>query len=115
MLKEEEIVLENNLLFLLNLCRQHSGFFLLLKENQLLYLLLKEWTRYLPVLQGRTNGKIKNYSENISKEQLKYLLIFNVGGFFNLVLTWIEEGMVEEPEDMVQALKELGVFSYNHC
>lgn len=110
--KKEEIVLEDNLLFLLKHSQKHSSFFLCLKENQLLYLLLKEWTRYLPLLHRQKADKIKDFPKNLSDNQLKYLLTFNVGGFFNLALNWIENGMIETPEKIIEDVHTTGIFFY---
>lgn len=114
-LKKEEIVLEDNLLFLLKHCKKHSDFFLRLRDNQLLYLLLKEWTRYLPLLHKKKDGKIKNFPKNLPEKQLRYLLTFNVGGFFNLILNWIENGMTDAPEEIIDAVKTIGMLSYSNA
>jgi hypothetical protein len=62
--------------------------------------MLEKWNVILPVLHNHFLDKIKQFPKTNSEKSLEYLLTFNVGGTFNLIVKWINEGMVLSPDEL---------------
>lgn len=70
-----------------SLCRQYAHFFMLLKRNNL----LNDLFLSNPVYRGK------------SKQEL----IYQAGGFWNITIHWINDGMEESPEEMAEVISSI--------
>lgn len=95
-----EIDCDLSLRILFNICKENSSVFKALENSNMLGLMLKKWNVVLPVLHNLLLDKIKQFPKTKSEESLEYLLTFNAGGIFNLVVKWIEEGMILTPDEL---------------
>ena len=81
--------------------KKHSEFLLLLKQNELLYLLMqKSYESTFSVL-----AITKPYRLNVEEDPcLVYGMAFSMGGVSHMLMKWIEEGMSIEPKIIVDYL-----------
>lgn len=75
-------------------CLEHFSFLKLLKDNQLLFYLLKLYDDFLPFID-----------EHIQKSKLPesvydYSIAYSAGGFWRLLCKWIEKGGQDSPKEM---------------
>ena len=87
------------------LCDKHKDFFLALSNSNMLGFMLERWNTALPVLHTIFLDRIKSFPQINSNQTLDYLLAFNVGGTFNMVMKWINDGM-KIPADKVADIVE---------
>lgn len=85
---------------LFKICYKHKDFFMALKKNNMLYLMLNKWNVYLPIIYDLFLDRIVKFPDTKSKTSLEYLLAFNAGGVFNMVIKWIDDGMVLTPSEL---------------
>lgn len=79
---------------------KHKDFLYLLKNNDLLLLLLHNFlTRY--------SEKIRQMA--VSKET-EFLICFIIGGQWNLLIKWIEDGAAESPQEMADMAENISTF-----
>ncbi|WP_223067715.1 TetR/AcrR family transcriptional regulator [Paenibacillus caui] len=85
--------------------RRHQEFLILLMKNDLFFLLLQKYNDYLPVIHQmfQENDEAKQQSEQF----LTYGLAFSAGGFWNVLLSWIENGAREEPEQLAEIVGKM--------
>jgi len=95
-----EINCDISLRILFNICKENSSVFKALENSNMLGLMLKKWNMILPVLHNLLLHKIKQFPQMESEKSLEYLLAFNAGGIFNLVVKWMEEGMILSPDEL---------------
>lgn len=81
---------------------RHVDFLLLIQKNGLLYLLLDEYNKSICGLHKKVKGGLNLYP---SQTNLEYALTFSAGGFFNILIKWVNGGLKETPEEMVGILK----------
>lgn len=82
------------------ICYKHKGFFMALKNSNMLGFMLNKWNTALPVLHNLFLDRIVKFPETKDKETLEYLLTFNVGGTFNIIIKWINDGMKLSPDEL---------------
>ena len=84
-----------------SLCRENAQLFRLLHRNQLLPLLLYEFNRIFP----RLHGKYHTASDPYQSVDSGYALAYHVGGFWNILLHWLDDGMQKSPEELARTLQ----------
>ena len=104
LLQYRTYTLEFSIELLLNLCRDHQHNLLILRDNHMLGLLLENWTRALPQVHNTVLNHLQDFPEFNDQEALEYLLAFNVGGTFNVMLKWINDGMVLSEKEVAHTL-----------
>lgn len=83
------------------ICSQHLHFFMLLKKNNLLPLVLIKFDEYLSELNTL-------FLDNpLYREKSPYELYYQAGGFWNVTIRWLEGGAKESPEEMAQIIGEI--------
>mgnify|MGYP001144944150 CR=1 FL=1 len=85
----------------LSLCRQDAHFFILLKRNNLLFLVLQKFDEYLPAINDLF------LSNPVYRGKSKLELIYQAGGFWNITIHWINDGMEESPEEMAEVISRI--------
>ncbi|HVJ49531.1 TetR/AcrR family transcriptional regulator [Desulfitobacterium sp.] len=91
---------------LFGLCKRYESFFLSLKRSNMLGFMLEQWNYVLPKLHALMLDRIKNFPQTSSEQALEYILAFNVGGTFNIVIKWIDEGMALSPDELADIVSE---------
>lgn len=80
------------------LCIEYKDFFMLLKQHNLLPLVLMKFDEYLPAL----NDIFIN--DPTYRNKSKYELVYQAGGFWNVTTRWIYDGLKETPAEMAQII-----------
>ena len=106
-----ELSCDISLRILFQLCKENSSIFNALEHSNMLGLMLEKWNIILPVLHNIFFDRIKQFPETKSEKSLEYLLAFNVGGIFNLVLKWIKEDMALSPDELADIVLEFAAGS----
>lgn len=83
-------------------CELHRDFLKQLRDNHLLYMLLEKWNQLLPIMHEQII-KNKIEGEPIQDKLLtEYVIAFNVGAVWNMMVKWLEDDM-QEPVENVKA------------
>ncbi|MDD3413095.1 MAG: TetR/AcrR family transcriptional regulator [Lachnospiraceae bacterium] len=91
---------------LLKICKEHKDFFQGLKRSNMLGFMLEQWNLVLPKIHAQMLDKIRHFPQSKSEKSLEYLLAFNVGGTFNMVMKWIHEDMAISPDELADIVEE---------
>jgi AcrR family transcriptional regulator len=82
---------------------KHIHFLKLLKKNHLYYLLLENLNEFVPDVYRIFKGKMNEYE---SDEDLRYVLAFSTGGFWNMLALWMDDGHVKQPKQLSKVIHE---------
>lgn len=96
---------------LFRLCKKYEKFLLSLKRSNMLGFMLEQWNAVLPILHSNMLDKIQNFPQTSSEETLTYILTFNVGGTFNILMKWINDGMTISPDKLSDIVNEFSANS----
>ncbi len=96
----------SSLRIIFRLCYEHKDFFFALSKSNMLGFMLQKWNTALPILHSLFIDRIKKFPQTKDTKTLEYLLSFNVGGTFNMVLKWIDEGMAIPPDEMADIVED---------
>lgn len=86
-------------------CVKNKDFLQLLNKNHLLYLVLNELNKLIPVMHNESLDERNPFVRLFGEIKPDYLISFNVGAIWNIVCRWIENGMIEPPEEIAALLK----------
>ncbi len=79
-------------------CENNKALLLILRDNEMLYLLLLKLNRLIPV-------EHRKITQNISEPALsQYILFFNIGGIWNIISGWIENDMSDNTTDIKKTI-----------
>ena len=92
---------------ILNLCYENQDFFKALANSGMLNYMLEKWTEILPELHTQFLDKLKNFPDFICGDELEYLLAFNTGGIYNIVMKWIRDGMTKTPDEIYRIIEKI--------
>jgi AcrR family transcriptional regulator len=101
------ITIHDALCTLFTLCEKHKDFLLSLHRSKMLGFLLDQWNIALPHIHELLLDKIVDFPATTSSKQLEYLLAFNVGGTWNLLIKWIHEGMTQSPYELADIITDV--------
>ncbi|UOB19567.1 TetR/AcrR family transcriptional regulator [Macrococcus armenti] len=90
------------------ICYEEINLLRLLHSQGLSFLLLNQFNEILPQLHISVKNKF-NYQ--ISEEHLIFALYFNTGGFFNILMKWMEGGFEESTQELVESFIEITKFN----
>ncbi len=82
------------------LCGREKELLRLLYEHKLLPLLLYELNALFPEYHNRYHGAAGIYAPHDEA----YALAFHVGGFWNVLLRWLADGMEKPPEELADTV-----------
>ena len=80
---------------------EHKDFLYLLYKQDLLYILLIQFNKLLPQIYLRYKAFLLDTKD---KTEIEYIAYFNAGGFFNLLVKWLENECKNSPEEMVEII-----------
>ena len=81
---------------------KHIDILKLLKKNHLFYMVMEHETSFIPYLND-INTPWHNYSSDVDA---KYLLLFCIGGLWNVLSDWIENPHRESPQNIAYILQK---------
>lgn len=93
----------------LEFCNDHLEFFCSLRKNGLSTFLLEAFNSRLPHIHRIVQTQ---FPYSISDENFEFALAFNSGGMFNLLMNWIDSGMVRPYSDLVKVFEEISYFNF---
>lgn len=91
---------------ILNLCYVNKRLFTALAKSRMLNYMLEKWTDVLPEIHQQILDRIVNFPDIQNEEVLGYLLAFNSGGIYNIVLKWVKEGMTKTPDEICNIVEK---------
>lgn len=91
---------------LFKICKNHKSFFFGLKNSNMLGFMLQQWNLVLPKIHAEMLDRIHRFPKTSNDKVLEYLLAFNVGGTFNMVIKWINEDMEMSPDELADIVEE---------
>ncbi len=80
---------------------KHLDLLRLLHKNNLLFLLLLSINSQFPLIYDYFKAQSNEYGD---KESTKYALAFSAGGFWNMLVLWMEEDSPKTPEELSQII-----------
>ncbi len=84
--------------------KNHIEFIDLLQRDNMMYFLLSEMDTLLSILRSIIRPDI---DESKITAETNYYLSFFIGGYYNLLLKWIETGATSSPESMAKIITTL--------
>lgn len=105
-LLQEEIILKvhNVAKVYFTFWNKHLEFLAIMEKNNLLFMILQKYNKYLPVLHGELIG---NNEELENSNMLEYILTFSAGGFFNTLVKWVHDGAKKSPEEIANIVDKI--------
>lgn len=102
--EEEDLSLSNVANIFFSFWKDYRCFLLILYKQNLIYILLFQFNRLLPEVYVNYKSHLLQVKD---KTSIKYVAFYNAGGFWNLLIKWIEDGCVKTPEDMSRIVSEV--------
>lgn len=96
--------LSNTLDIIFNFCTQYQKFLFLLRDNHLMYLLLEKWNTFIPLIYNQITGEHCAISQSFSQEEISYIIAFNIGAVWNIIMKWIACDMLEAPDTIKKTI-----------
>lgn len=105
--------LSNILDIILSLCLQNRDLFIQLKNNNLMHLLLHKWNTFIPIIHKKLVSPNHPMFQVFSDEQIDYVIAFNNGAVWNVIMKWAEHDMKDSPDTIKTILlKHLANLSF---
>lgn len=100
---------------ILNFCIQNRDFFFLLKKNHLTYLFLQKWNSFIPMIHNQIVPPNHAIFQELTAEQIDYIIAFNVGAIWNVLMKWMDYDMKDSPDaikaTLLKYLENLSFFT----
>lgn len=101
------IGVQQGLLTVLQVCYENKDILYAFCNNNLQGFWLNKWNLALPELYQLFLVNQQLTSENVNDKELSYFLAFNVGGVFNIVMKWMNDGLQLSPEQLSAIIGKL--------
>lgn len=85
-------------------CMQNQDLLFLLRDNNLLHLILNKLNLFIPMIHNQVVNPNHPFFQPFTPEQVEYIIAFNVGSAWNIILKWIERDMSDTPEYMKKTI-----------
>lgn len=96
--------LSNILDVIFTFCFQNQDLLIKLRDNNLMYLLLHKWNIFIPMIHNQIVSPNHPMFQEFSPEQVDYIIAFNIGAIWNVIMKWIEHDMKETPDSIKTTL-----------
>lgn len=100
----EDCGIANVLNVIFDFCTLHKDFLLLLQRNHLMYLLLDKWNTFIPDVHERIVDPNSVFVRACRGLRMDYVLAFNIGAVWNIILKWLEHDGKESPEEIKRTI-----------
>lgn len=86
-------------------CDKYQSFLFVLRDNELLYLLLRRLNDLILAEHFKVNryNSVNNNNFNIHALSA-YIVSFNIGGVWNIIVRWLENNMSDSVDDIKKAI-----------
>lgn len=78
--------LSNTLDIIFSFCIQYQDILFLLRDNNLMHLLLKKWNMFIPMIHNQIVAKDCTMFQTFSLEETIYIIAFNIGAVWNIIM-----------------------------
>lgn len=85
-------------------CTLHKDFLMLLHQNHLMHLLLDKLNTFISDVHDRIIDKNSAFFKVCKDLRMDYILAFNIGSVWNIIVTWMEHDRKESPEEIKQTI-----------
>lgn len=85
-------------------CEKNKDFLFTLRDNELLYLFLLKLNRLLPIEHKKISDNISKQISDTTSVLSQYIVLFNIGGIWNIIFGWIENNMQDSTEDIKKTI-----------
>lgn len=85
-------------------CEKNRDLLFMLRDNDMLYLPLLKLNRLLPIEHRRIARKIPEQNSETAGDLSQYIVFFNIGGIWNIIVGWIENDMRDSTTDIKKAI-----------
>lgn len=105
--------LSNILDIIFSFCMQNKEFLILLRDNHMMHIVLEKWNMFIPTIHDQVVHADCTLFHTFSEKQVSYIIAFNVGAVWNIIMKWIEYDM-QDPADVIKdtLLKYLNNLTY---
>lgn len=81
-------------------CQSNKNFLIQLRDNNLLYLLLTKWNKFIPITHEQIAKNIVISEQRQYNLLTEYILAFNIGAIWNVIVKWLENDMKDPAENI---------------
>lgn len=113
LLRNESITIPICLREFFELADKNKNFVLLLRNNDLLMFLLNKLNELLPSIHDLVEDRFTYGFDAIDNEGIGYIFAFNIGGFWNILIKWINEGFDKTPKEIASIVNKLMINQQN--
>ena len=85
-------------------CFQNQNLLFKLRDNNLMHLLLHKLNSFIPMMHNQIVDPNHPMFRPFTAEQVDYIIAFNVGAVWNVIMKWIEHDMKETPDSIKTTL-----------
>lgn len=85
-------------------CENNRDLLFLLRDNNLLYLPLLKLNRLLPIEHTKITRNIPEQNSDTTSVLSQYIVFFNIGGIWNIIVGWIENDMQDNTTDIKKSI-----------
>lgn len=96
--------LSNILDVIFKFCFQNQELLFKLRDNDLMHLFLHKWNVFIPMIHNQIVSPNYPIFQPFSAEQVDYIIAFNIGAIWNVIMKWIEHDMKETPDTIKTTL-----------
>lgn len=108
LLQEEEISIPMCLQIFFVVAEKHKAFLVQLRDNDLLMFLLNRFiNEILPTIHGLVENRSSCSLDLANEENKEYILSYNIGGFWNILVKWINEDLIKTPREIAEIVNKL--------
>lgn len=69
-----------------------------------MHLLLHKWNIFIPMMHNQIVNPNHPMFRPFTAEQVDYIIAFNIGAIWNVIMKWIEHDMKETPDSIKSTL-----------
>lgn len=95
-------------------CQEYQTLLILLHNNNLSHLLLNKWNTFIPEAHDELVNQDKPFYQKYSQLNVPYILAFNIGAIWNIIIKWVGNDMRETPEEIkntiISYLRDIAFF-----
>lgn len=109
LLEEPTLTIPTVLRIFFEKAEEEKTFLLCLKENNLLMFLLDSFNDLLPSIHSLIEPK---FNGQFGSENVEYIFAFNTGGFWNILVKWINGDFPHSPDKMATIVHDLMIKTF---